>query len=201
MSDHTRLYLETTLFDRLLQRLRRGLARCLPRDPLQRWCRLFQGLAGGCLAAAAGLGSGIWLDAALPRRLADLGMALLLLAAAGFFLRVAQGIRPSVRPQRRTSAESCAAGTPAGPGTAGGAPPSPSSREGLAFLRAIRAAGINVRIATALYRAGIRSMAQVRRLDDAALQSIPGVGPATVRRLRAHCAGQAHRGGRAHGSP
>jgi len=52
------------------------------------------------------------------------------------------------------------------------------------FLDAVRASGVNVKIARALFLAGIRSTDKLGRTSDDALLAIPGVGPATVLRLR-----------------
>ena len=52
------------------------------------------------------------------------------------------------------------------------------------FLRMVKEAGVNVRIAKALYTAGIRTPEAVCRQSDEALLAIPGVGPATLRKLR-----------------
>jgi len=54
-----------------------------------------------------------------------------------------------------------------------------------AFFTGVRDAGVNVSIAKALFIAGIRSPGHLRAASDQMLVSIPGVGPATVRRLRA----------------
>jgi hypothetical protein len=54
-----------------------------------------------------------------------------------------------------------------------------------AFFTGVRNAGVNVSIAKALFIAGIRSPAHLRSASDQMLVSIPGVGPATVRKLRA----------------
>jgi len=61
-----------------------------------------------------------------------------------------------------------------------------AAQEIRAFFAGVRAAGVNVAIARALFAAGIRSLSQLRQTDDAQLLRIRGVGPATVRRLRAH---------------
>jgi hypothetical protein len=61
-----------------------------------------------------------------------------------------------------------------------------TAREIRTFFVGARAAGVNVAIARALFAAGIRSVSQLRATDDAQLLQIHGVGPATVRRLRAH---------------
>ncbi len=54
-----------------------------------------------------------------------------------------------------------------------------------AFFAGVRAAGINVAIAKALFAAGIRSPQQLCAARDSELVAIRGVGPATVRKLRA----------------
>ncbi|MGA7799679.1 MAG: hypothetical protein WCC36_02620, partial [Gammaproteobacteria bacterium] len=57
-----------------------------------------------------------------------------------------------------------------------------------AFLARLRAAGLNVRVARAVYLAGLRSEQQLRDADDDALLAIAGVGPATVTKLRRYLA-------------
>lgn len=59
-----------------------------------------------------------------------------------------------------------------------------------AFFAGVRDAGVNVSIAKALFIAGIRSPAHLRAASDQMLLSIHGVGPATVRRLRAQFGSQ-----------
>lgn len=56
------------------------------------------------------------------------------------------------------------------------------------FFTAVRAAGVNVVIAKALFAAGVRSAEHLSRAEDSDLYGIHGVGPATVRKLRAHFA-------------
>lgn len=56
------------------------------------------------------------------------------------------------------------------------------------FFTAVRAAGVNVAIARALFAAGIRSPRQLLNASDAQLHAIRGVGPATVSKLRAYFA-------------
>lgn len=53
------------------------------------------------------------------------------------------------------------------------------------FFAGVRAAGVNVAIAKALFAAGIRSPQQLMAASDRRLVAIRGVGPATVRKLRA----------------
>lgn len=63
----------------------------------------------------------------------------------------------------------------------------PREREQVqAFFTGVRAAGVNVAIARALFNAGIRSPQQLLKARDEQLHSIRGVGPATVRKLRNH---------------
>ncbi|MGD2076659.1 MAG: helix-hairpin-helix domain-containing protein [Gammaproteobacteria bacterium] len=78
---------------------------------------------------------------------------------------------------------------PAGPDAAG-APvsvvfASAGDREAKTFFAGVREAGINVTSAKALFSAGIRSAQQLHEATDGQLLQIHGVGPATVRRLRA----------------
>jgi len=54
-----------------------------------------------------------------------------------------------------------------------------------AFFAGVRAAGVNVAIAKALFDAGIRSHRHLCNASDGQLLNIRGVGPATVRKLRA----------------
>jgi hypothetical protein len=54
-----------------------------------------------------------------------------------------------------------------------------------AFFGDVRDAGVNVSIARALFAAGIRSPQQLKHASDGQLETIRGVGPATVRKLRA----------------
>jgi hypothetical protein len=53
-----------------------------------------------------------------------------------------------------------------------------------AFFAGVRAAGVNVAIARALFAAGVRSPRQLLAASDDDLVAIRGVGPATVRKLR-----------------
>ncbi len=61
-----------------------------------------------------------------------------------------------------------------------------SDREAVqAFFSGVRAAGVNVSIARALFHAGVRTPLQLCSASDERLLAILGVGPATVRKLRA----------------
>jgi len=60
-----------------------------------------------------------------------------------------------------------------------------SEREAVqAFFSGVRAAGVNVTIARALFNAGVRTPLQLCAASDQRLLAIRGVGPATVRKLR-----------------
>ncbi len=54
------------------------------------------------------------------------------------------------------------------------------------FFAGVRAAGVNVTIAKSLFSAGLRSADRLHAARDTQLHRIHGVGPATVRKLRAH---------------
>ena len=56
------------------------------------------------------------------------------------------------------------------------------------FFAGVRAAGVNVAIAKALFTAGVRTVRHLNNTEDSALYGIHGVGPATVRKLRAYFA-------------
>jgi hypothetical protein len=56
------------------------------------------------------------------------------------------------------------------------------------FFAGVRNAGVNVSIAKALFAAGVRSVQHLQQVEDSYLHGIRGVGPATVRKLRAHFA-------------
>ncbi len=64
------------------------------------------------------------------------------------------------------------------------APVAPSRQAIQAFFSGVRAAGVNVSIARALFSAGIRTPRQLCRTSDERLLKIRGVGPVTVRKLR-----------------
>ena len=64
------------------------------------------------------------------------------------------------------------------------APVEPSRQAIQAFFSGVRAAGVNVTMARALFSAGVRTPRQLRRASDEHLLKIRGIGPATVRKLR-----------------
>ncbi len=59
------------------------------------------------------------------------------------------------------------------------------------YLRELREAGVNIRIAKILVAAGLTSVAAVRSASDADILKVHGVGAATLRRLRQCCGGGA----------
>ena len=61
---------------------------------------------------------------------------------------------------------------------------SPSREDVQAFFSGVRAAGVNVTIARALFVAGVRTPQQLCRASDRRLLAIRGVGPVTVGKLR-----------------
>ncbi len=62
----------------------------------------------------------------------------------------------------------------------------PSREDVLAFFAGVRAAGVNVAIARALFGAGVRTSRQLCAASDERLLAIRCVGPATVHKLRSH---------------
>lgn len=64
---------------------------------------------------------------------------------------------------------------------------SPAGRDDIqAFFAGVRAAGVNVAIARALFSAGVRTPRQLCAASDKKLLAIHGVGSVTVRKLRRH---------------
>ncbi len=58
------------------------------------------------------------------------------------------------------------------------------------FFAGVRAAGVNVTVARSLFAAGMRSADHLRTIGNRRLYRIHGVGPATVRKLRAYFSAQ-----------
>lgn len=196
-------YRQATIFDQLWLALARGL-RC------PAWLRGHRawGWAFGAMALMFGLiGAAFLLDALTPgsgnSALASLGSALLSLGVFRHFARCALPLLQN-HPARRQApaaraARRSARPAPRGPREAGSARrapaavvnPSPSRpvpglslAERRAYLAGLREAGVNVRIARALVGAGYLSGAMVWRASDAEILAIPGVGPATLRKIR-----------------
>lgn len=194
---HDDLYHDRTWFDVLGDWLAQRLRRLLPRAGLSRWTVGFAAVAAFCVAWAAGLATQAVLSHSVwNQHAADLISAVLLLVAARHFLAVARASTATASKARTPVARTppqvvmppaapaiaCASTTPVP------ASPRPTPAEIAAaaqiFYRALRDAGINVRIAQSLYAAGFRNAARVRQCSDAQLLAIPGIGPATLRKLR-----------------
>lgn len=186
-------YHDRTWFDELAAGCVNYAQRWRPRDPARLWSAGFAMFAAVCVAWAAALATHCVL-VELPRNaaLAQWVAVGLLLVAARHFLAVTGmsatavlverprliGQRPRVAsPEQTFRVDNTATAADAGPRASGADPQ--------LFFRAVKAAGINVRTAYALYAAGFRSAEQVRVAEDAALLAAPGVGPVTLRKLRA----------------
>lgn len=187
------LYHDRTWFDALGDWLMQRARRLLPRNRARLWTTGFALFASLCVAWAAGLATqAVLFEAAWNQRAAELLAAGLLLVAARHFLAVTGlSARPArklvTRPAEQAAAIPVTTQTPA-PRRADArpqaAPSAADNRGAQVFFRALREAGINVRIAQALYAGGFRSAAQVRACSDAQLLATPGVGQATLRKLR-----------------
>lgn len=183
---HDDLYHDHTWFDVLGARLMQRCQRHLPRNQAQLWTAGFTLFAGLCVAWAAGLATQcVVFD--LPRNqcLAQLLAASLLLVAARHFLAATGMSAAGALTRRKLVRRTQPLAQPSAPITR------PVSRsvsghtaDPQQFFRAVKGAGINVRIAQALYRAGFRTGEQVRTCADARLLAIPGIGHATLRKLR-----------------
>ncbi len=104
------------------------------------------------------------------------GLALALGLAGGAALAAAAAWRRAFAPRAPAGVRLPeAAGRRARPG--GGPDPR--------WLACLQLAGVRPGTATALHRAGFRTLEALARADDAALLAVRGVGPATLRRLRA----------------
>lgn len=180
------LYQDRTWFDQIAERLMRCCMRCLPRNQGRLWTCGFALFASLCVAWAAGLAShAVLVDLPRNQAVAQILAALLLLAAARHFLAVtglsAADAQPRHKLIRRTAPR-----RPAPAAVEHAVPPmTPSTQEDAQqFFREVRAAGVNVRIARALHAAGFRNADQVRAADDRRLLAMPGIGAATLRKLR-----------------
>lgn len=174
-SHHDNLYREPTLFDLAFAALAQRLQAWLPAGTEQRWMLAFRGQA--VLFALLGLGvllHGLQGGTAGAQLTAVLGSAGLM-ATAHFLFNITR--RPAAAAVSAQPAPTVAVS----PAPAQPAAPQASPR---AFLNELREAGVNVRIARALYTAGVRSPDIVRNSADETLLAIRGVGPATLRRLR-----------------
>ncbi len=196
---HDDMYHDRTWFDELGAWLLLFCQRHVPRSRGQLWSTGFTLFAGLCVAWAAGLVTHcIFYDVAINEYLAQLLASALLLVAARHFL-AATGMSASsalarhklirrtrsvpqsaaVQVQARTSVTS----SPRVP-DGRSKPALKSATDPKEFFRAVKNAGINVRIARSLYAAGFRSGEQVRECKDAHLLGVDGIGHATLHKLR-----------------
>lgn len=195
------MYYDRTWFDELGAWLLQACQRYLPRRREQQlWTTGFTLFAGLCVAWAAGLATHCVLFDVSPNEcLAQMLAAVLLLVAARHFLTVTGMCAASALPHRKLIRRADAGKQVADPllvrGKAAVASQSsapqltPQRRQSTAtdskpFFHALKKAGINVQVARTLYSAGFRSADQVRDCDDARLLAIPGIGQATLRKLR-----------------
>ena len=179
---HDNLYQETTLFDQALAALAQRLQAWLPARPEQRWALAFRGQA----ALFALLGLGVLLHGL---QAGVTGSALVAIAASAGLMATAHFLFNTTRQTARPAARAFARRETASAPVRGMHRTRPQARSQPRvsprdFLNELRQAGVNVRIAKALYTAGVRSPEAVRRSPDSALLAIHGVGPATLRRLR-----------------
>lgn len=202
MELHSR-YRQATIFDQLWLALARGLRRPAWLQGRRAW-----GWAFGLLAGLFGvIGAAFLLDALAPTAgnsaLASLGSALLSLGVFRHFARCAlpllqpHGARQrvprvragegSARPVPVPEVVRPAAGVPAAAATSARIRPvsTLSAAERRAYLAGLRCAGVNVSIARALVSAGYLSAAAVERASDAQILAVRGVGPATLKKIRA----------------
>jgi len=186
------LYQDRTWFDQLAERLMRRCMQRLPRNQGRLWTGGFALFAALCVAWAAGLAAHTVLVDLPPNQAgAQILAALLLLAAARHFLAVTGLSAADAQPRhklirrtvpRRPPVERTA---PVAQARVAQCPSTPSCPDDAQqFFRDVRAAGVNVRIAHALYAAGFRNAEQVRAADDRHLRAMPGIGAATLRKLR-----------------
>lgn len=193
------LYQDRTWFDELGERLMQQIMLRLPRADGRLWTTGFALFACVCVAWAAGLATHcVVFELSWNQSVAQLLAALMLLVAARHFL-AATGLsaastraerklirRAQRRPvviERRIEAPQAVAVNADVSAPQPSAPVQPKESP-KAFFREVKAAGINVRIARALYSAGFHSAQQVRESSDAKLLAAPGVGKGTLRKLR-----------------
>lgn len=208
-------YRQATIFDQLWLALARALRRPAWLQGRRAWGWAFGLLAGlfGVIGAAFLLDA--LAPTAGNSALASLGSALLSLGVFRHFVRCAlpllqpHGVRQRVPRVRAVEASARpepvrAAPRPVGPVPAPRVAQSPvrapaeavvpsrsrpasslSAAERRAYLTGLRQAGVNLRIARALVSAGYVTGDRVQRTSDAEILAIRGVGPATLRKIRA----------------
>lgn len=175
------LYQDATVFDQLFAWSRQRLARALPASRDQRWQILFNGFSVLLVASGLFLLFASFQQQSQPAVLAHLLSLALVGTAALHFRRIASRLvipTPAATPSRPAATV-----RPSQPAEQAPAAIHANPRQ---FFRDVKAAGVNVKIARALYSGGIQSAADLNRRTDQQLLAIRGVGPATVRKLRAH---------------
>jgi hypothetical protein len=203
MYDHE-FYTDPTLFDRWLGRLGRGLQGVSGNVRPFVWSAAFA-LLGLVMLAIAALLLGVLVHHASGAQSSSWaqppaqGVTVLvaLLAAQRLFCQ-AFGAWPACRalPESVRRLALQLGGQPAARslpcGQPGAVPPQPVaagetvSADEETFIASLRSAGVNATIARTLFAAGIQSRQQLMHASDRQLVTIRGVGPATVRKLRAH---------------
>jgi hypothetical protein len=193
-------YRQTTVFDQLWLALLRGLRHTTRLQGRRTW-----GWTFGLLALLFGvIGAAFLLNALDPgpgqSALASLGSALLALGVFRHFARCALPLlrphgarRPA--PQARAVVRRRSPALEVAPAAASRAKvvaqprerpaPSPSAAERRAYLAGLRAAGVNIRSARALVSAGYLSGTALQHASDTEILAIRGVGPATLKKIRA----------------
>jgi hypothetical protein len=193
------LYQDPTWFDALGAWCLHHCRRCLPRQRAQLWTTGFTLFAALCVTWAAGLATHcVVYELPWNQCAAQLLAAGMLLIAARHFLVATESSARGALPRNKLVTRSrepdkaqpqvvSRTRTRVAP-VHGPRSPTPATVQAGAdpqlFFRAVKAAGINVRIARALYAAGFRNGEQVRACADAHLLAIPGIGPGTLRKLR-----------------
>ena len=190
-------YADQTVFDRAYTYVMRRLARAWRQRPRNPWPEMFFAL--GALLIGFGF---LFLFQLLLTPMNEAGVlhAQLVCAAAAFgagqfFLKQQRLARPEPVPVPVPVQEPVLQG--AGAEVPVQVPATPvvvsSDRrrrpDTRACLEELRTAGVNVKIARVLVGAGFDSAARLSRASDEALLSVHGVGPATVRKIRA-CFGE-----------
>ena len=175
------LYQEETFFDRIGHYVHRSLRRRLGPWCKPTWPEVFRALVAVYVLSAAGLILVGCLTASTWQQGAAVffGTGMLVLTAR-LFARLTP-VQKRIKVNRKGAVAYRALPSQLTPVQAGRCVAAP-----LDFLAELRAAGVNVRIAQVLYKAGIQSAQCVRHVDDKRLLDIGGVGPATVRKLREH---------------
>lgn len=173
------LYHDQTIFDQFVGWSRQCCAQALPEDRDRRWGSLFLGfslLLSGI--ATYFLISTLFADSASSAG-AHLISALLMVFAIRFFLSNGEQMLTPARintPPTLAPTSQSPTRTPA---------VADKTTHAKLFFRTLRKAGINVKIARAIFTGGIKCAEDLDGKTDAELLAIRGVGPATVRKLRA----------------